>query len=364
MTLIELDSTPMPTRCRVDATTASAYLAFGHVPATGLRNGAPARAAEPTALVADADDLIDALAQRLPRSRDVGVLLGGDPASAILAALLPPDTPCYSVCFDAPGATDMSRVAADHAVHWGHPHLSIRVSWSDYLAHAPTLMLRKDAPLHPMEIALYLVSQVAAADGVTDLVTGTGADAVFGGATDLLSRDWTFDRFVSRYLLLDPADFLTDPVDVGACFERYRVGHGIDVARFLREIHAVGTGGAHRNALAAAGLRMHAPYLELAPAGPPDMRRIRAGEAAPILADAYRLIYDDDQVPVRPNGPDPMDVWLDGWAGPTPRPGLRDDIFGTLAAANGAAKWRLWSLAAHLDLVDRSPSLPLLCADD
>jgi hypothetical protein len=364
MTLIELDSTPTISRCRVDATTASAYLAFGHVPATDLRDGAPVRAAETPTTVADADDLIDALVERLPRSGEVGVLLGGDPASATLAALLPPDTPCYSVCFDAPGAVDTSRMAAEHAVHWGHPHLSIRVSWSDHLAHAPTLMLRKDAPLGPMEIALYLVAQVAAADGVTDLVTGTGAGAVFGGATELLSHDWTFEQFVARYPLLDPADFLTDPVDVSPCYERYRVGHEIDVARFLREIHAVGTAGAHRNALTAAGVRMHAPYLDLAPAGPLDLRRIRAGEAAPIVADAYRLVYDDDQVPLRPHGPDHMDVWLDGWAGPAPRPGLRDDILGTLAATTGAAKWRLWSLAAHLDLIDRSPSLPLLTADD
>jgi hypothetical protein len=364
MTLIELDTTPTLTRCRVDATTASAYLAFGHVPATDLRDGTPVRAAEAPTPVADAEELIDALVERLPRSGEVGVLLGGDPASAILAALLPPDTPCYSVCFDAPGAIDSSRIAAEHAVHWGHPHLSIRVSWSDHLAHAPTLMLRKDAPLHPMEIALYLVAQVAAADGVTDLVTGTGADAVLGGASDLLGQDWTFDQFVSRYPLLDPADFLTDPVDLSPCFERYRVGHEIDVARFLREVHAVGTGGAHRNALTAAGVRMHAPYLELAPAGPLDVRRIRAGEPAPMVADAYRLVYDDHDAPMRSQGPDHMDVWLDGWAGPTPRPGLRDDILGTLAAAHGAAKWRLWSLAAHLDLVDRSPSLPLLTADD
>ena len=102
----------------------------------------------------------------------------------------------------------------------------------------------------------------------------------------------------------------------------------------------------------------------MAPSGALDLRRIRAGEPAPIVADAYRLIYDDDQVPARPHGPDHMDVWLDGWAGPTPRPGLREDILGTLAATSGAAKWRVWSLAAHLDLVDRSPSLPFLAADD
>ena len=76
-------------------------------------------------------------------------------------------------------------------------------------------MLRKDAPLHPMEIALYLVAQVAAADGVTDLVTGTGADAIFGGATELLATTGPSTSSSARYPLLDPADFLTDPVDIG-----------------------------------------------------------------------------------------------------------------------------------------------------
>lgn len=364
MTLIELDTVTSLPRCRVDATTASAYLAFGHGGVTDPGRAAPLSILEPPTPIADSDELIDTLVERLPRSADVGVLLGGDPASALLAALLPPDTPCYSVCFDAPGAIDTSRVAAGHAIHGGHPHLSIRVSWTDHLAHAPTLMARKDAPLHPMEIALYLVAQVAAADGITDLVTGTGAGAVFGSDPDLSDHDGTFEQFVSQYPLLDPADFLTDPVDLGQYFERYRVGDDIDVARFLREVHATGTGDAHRNALAAAGVRMHAPYLDLAPTGPLDVRRICAGEQASIVADAYRLVYDQEQVPVRPNGPDHMDIWLDSWAGPPSRPGLRDDIATRLTTAGGTAKWRLWSLAAHLDLVDRSPSLPLLAAAD
>ena len=93
MTLIELDTTVHPARRCVDATTASAYLAFGHVPATDLRDRPPVPATEAPTLVGDADDLIDALVERLPRPATSVSCSAAIPASALLAALLPPTPP-------------------------------------------------------------------------------------------------------------------------------------------------------------------------------------------------------------------------------------------------------------------------------
>jgi asparagine synthetase B (glutamine-hydrolysing) len=302
--------------------------------------------------VATADDVIDALSERL---RDLpagatGLLLSGGIDSAILARLLPRGLPAYTIRFDAPGAIDESRGAAAFAAAAGLDHHIVTVGWQDYMTATDVLMMRKRAPLHPVEIGLYKAALRANADGLTTLVVGNGADSTFGGLDRLLSRDWTFDAFVERYTFLEPARVLADPADVCAVFEAWRRADRFDTAGFLKTVHGEGVTQAFLNAVNAAGCEMRAPYEDLVLQGPLDLVRIRAGNSKYVLREAFARLYGSMPAPEKIAFARPLDVWLADWAGPT-RPEFRPDV--DMAALTGEQRWLVWCLERFLGLMER-----------
>lgn len=69
------------------------------------------------------------------------------------------------------------------------------------------------------------------------MFVGESSNLVFGGMDQLLSRDWTFDEFVHRYIFTDPSAVLKESVSVADVFERYRInGDKIDFLKFVDDI--------------------------------------------------------------------------------------------------------------------------------
>lgn len=344
----------------VDPACMSHYLELRHLPderlawKSGVRPTLPA-ASLPRTTVASSDDLLDALADHTPRGTEVGLLLSGGIDSAILAALVRPGTPCFTIAFDAPGAVDESAAAAAFAARWGHPHHTLRVSWPDYLAHADCLMRRKQAPLHAIEVPLYLAAQRARAQGVSSLVVGNGADSTFGGMDKLLARDWTFDGFVRRYRFADASTILRRPITTMPVFEPYRRGDGFDVHGFLHRVHGQGIVQAFENAIGAARVTVCAPYEMLELAGALDIDRIRRGEPKYLLREIFRTLYEADEVPTKVPFARPTDIWFQDWEGPASRAEFRPDVGEALQGATGEAKWLTWCLDAFCRLLDRHP---------
>ena len=345
----------------IDPLAMSYYLALRHLPFPGLEWVPQVAPTLPTPNLAryqvtTTDEVIDALAWTTEAvaalDGPMGLLLSGGIDSAVLAAFMPPDTPCFTVVFDAPGAADESAAAAEVAAHWGLPHSIIHVSFADYEAHADHLMANKAAPLHPAEVPLYLVAHHARLQGISALAVGSGADSVFGGLHHLLARDWTFEHFVDRYTFADPESILAMPADTSPAFEAYRRGDGIDVEAFLAERHGQGTVQAVENAIGAAGVRACIPYGLLELAAPLDLDRIRAGESKYLLADAYRLLYDTDEVPTKVPFARPVGTWLRGWEGPAARPEFRDDLPHRVGDLSGEALWLTWCLDRFCSLLD------------
>lgn len=339
------------TEIGVNQACASAYLALRQVPEPGMQWISGVGPVVPelplaTVNVQSTDDILDALVAEVEVIEGAGLLLSGGIDSAILAALVAPDTPCYTIAFDAPGAIDESAAARRYAQHWGHPHRTIRVRWTDYLEHMALLFQAKAAPLHAIEVPLYVAATAARADGLTALIVGNGADSTFGGMDKLLSQDWSFEGFVDRYRFADPAKYLTRPTDVTPVFEPYRTDSGIDVQRFLKEIHGRGIVHSFENAIGAAGLRVAAPYEQLSHDSPLDMRRIRSGEPKYLLQDVFRGLYDTDRQPRKIAFARPMDVWLEDWRGPLQHPIFRAGA--VTETASPEARWLLFCLDAFL----------------
>ncbi len=349
---------PKPgSRPHIDPSAMSHYLGLRHLPSADLNwvSGVAPTPVTPTQgriKVTGSDDIVDALESIVRAESGLGLLLSGGIDSAILAALVPPNTPCFTIVFDAPGALDESVAAAAYAARWGHPHTVVRVRWHDYVAGVVALFTAKNSPLHAIEVPLHLAAREAKRHGVKRLLVGNGADSNFGGMDKLLSVDWSFEDFMARYLFADPATLLVDPVDLTHVFEPYRAGDGVDVARFLHEVHGPGISAAFDNAISVAGLCVSSPYEQLILDAPLDLERIRAGEPKYLLQEAFRLLYDTDEVPPKVPFARPMDIWLRGWDGPKNRPEFAFDASVALRDASGEARWLTWCLAAFCEHLD------------
>jgi asparagine synthetase B (glutamine-hydrolysing) len=339
----------------------SSYLAFRYLAkedaawSDGCRPEFPRVAAGAQQAVGSAAQIQEALRASLSALRtrqDVGLLLSGGMDSAILAAFLPEGTPAYTIRFEAPGAVDESVYARRYAAAYRLNHSVISVTWDDYVRHVDFLMKRKKAPLHAVEVALFLAAAQARRDGIRTLVLGNGADSTFGGLDKLLSRDWTFDEFVQRYSFLKPEQCLCEPAAVRDIFETYRRGDGIDVMQFLKVVHGLGIVQAFDNAIRAGGCSTVEPFEQLRLEGELDLARIRNGESKYLVRELFRKLYPDLETPEKVPFARPMDHWLSGWQGPL-RKEFRSDI--PFDRISGDQKWLLWCLNRFLDLQESGP---------
>ena len=359
---------------------ASRYLALrwtvegGREWAPGLVSPTPRSDDAPRHHVESASQIEEALREELSgtaRGGSPGLLLSGGIDSAILAALLPAGTRAYTIRFEAEGALDESPGAAAFARDHRLAHRVVTVSWADHLREMDALMLRKRAPLHPVEVGLFQAARAAQQDGVDRLIVGNGADSNFGGLDRLLSRDWGFDAFVHRYTFTDPETVLANPVSVRSVFAPYRIhkrglhkrglhkkgrdesgrGEGVDVLGFLNQVHGPGITQAFENALGAGGCRAVTPYESLRLAGSLDLERIRRGESKYLLRELFRRLHPGAEVPEKVAFARPMDRWLGRWTG-VRRPEIRDDL--DPATLTGEQRWQVLCLARFFELCEEA----------
>lgn len=303
--------------------------------------------------VRTAEEVVAALRARLADidPATTGLFLSGGIDSAILARLLPAGVRAYTIRFVAPGAIDESVRAARFAAIAGLRHHIIDVTWDDYEAAADWLMLHKRAPLHPVEVGLYKAALRAAADGLSTVLVGNGADSTFGGLDQLLSRDWSLTDFIKRYTFLEPERALKTPADILEIFTPWQRGDRFDTAGFLKVVHGEGVTQAFANAIRAAGCAWRAPYEDLHLGSPLDLARIRAGESKYLLRAAFQQLYGEAHVPEKIAFARPMDTWMANWRGPgRERSEFHSDL--DVTTLTGEQRWLLWSLCRFLTHVE------------
>ena len=174
-------------------------LAPGHVlvaTASGVRERAfwdvpapeAARGPEPSAadFVEECRErLAEAVRIRLVADVPLGAFLSGGLDSSLLVALMrregvPRGLCTFSVGVDDP-SIDESAAARATALALGAEHTEVRVSWRDLDEKLERMIERRDGPLsEPSDLALYSLAE-AAARRVKVVLSGEGADEVFGG---------------------------------------------------------------------------------------------------------------------------------------------------------------------------------------
>lgn len=277
--------------------------------------------------------------------------LSGGIDSAILAKFMPKGSVAYTFKCVVPGiqVVDETSAAARYAKECGLIHKVIEIYWKDFEQYSEVLMIHKGAPIHSIEVQIYKASLQAKEDGIDTLIFGEAADAVYGGLSGLLSKDWKIGEFIQRYSFLLPYIVLKNPQLPIEMFIQWEKEGLIDPHIFISNVFIQESVASYISATKCAGLKLILPYPETYLAGDIDYTRIRAGENKYLVREVFHRLYPGIDVPPKTPMPRPMNEWFKAWEGPSrPEfwPHCTDDL-------TGDQKWLVWALEKYLNIPEQ-----------
>ena len=303
-------------------------------------------------LVHTADDIDNAITEQFRKfeSKRKGILLSGGMDSAIVASYMK-GSDAYTFRFlDGEFQSEELKRAEYYAQYYGLNLHYVDINWNTVIEHLEPVMKSKAAPVHSIEPQILQAALQAKSDGIEIMFVGESSDLVFGGMDGLLSKDWTFDEFMNRYIFTNPEDILVEPVSMQYVFERYRQDENkIDYLTFMDDIFSVESSSSYMNAFGVANMQYYDPYAILKMADPLDLYRVRHGEPKYLIRELMSKKYPEIPVPNKVPMPRPVDAYFENWEGPK-RPEFRKDI--NIKKFSGNQKWQMYCLERFLDLFD------------
>jgi len=282
------------------------------------------------------------------RGGGIALALSGGIDSAILAKFMPKDSIAYTFKCIVPGikTTDETVLAAKYAKECGLNHKIVEIYWDDFEKYSPLLMIHKKAPIHSIEVQIYKAFLQAKADGIKTLIFGEAADAVFGGLSSLLSKDWLIGEFIERYSFVLPFYALKEPMLNLEPFKQLETNGIIDPHNFITNVFINESVGSYIHACSVLGMNIGLPYAESFFACDINYEKIRRGENKYLVREVFERLYPDFVIPEKTPMPRPMNEWLKDWSGP-----VRKEFWPHCAQnMTGDQKWLLWSLEKYMDL--------------
>ena len=294
--------------------------------------------------------LRESVESALRAGKKVALALSGGIDSAILARFLPEGSTAYTFKCVVPGmeVTDESPAAALYAKECGLKHKIIEITWEDCERYAPLLMRRKGAPVHSIEVQIYKAALEAKRDGFDTFLFGENADAIFGGFSQILSRDWTVGDFIDRYSYVLPYKALREYKLVTEPILRHVRDGYVDVHGFFDKEYRPESTGSYLNATGAADMQLLLPFGGTVLGGPLDYERVRRGENKYLVREVFNRLYPGFETPPKLPMPRAVNEWLKDWDGPK-RPEFWPHCTDTMT---GDQKWLVWALERYLDLLD------------
>ena len=140
----------------------------------------------PSRVVDEVDETLnEAVRQRLVSDVPVGTLLSGGLDSSLITVLSAQhqhDFKAFNVSITGHPDLDEKRYAVEVADRLDIPLVSYELGGPAFRQALPHVVYLSDMPLsHPNTVAYYLISQIAREHGVIVLLSGEGADELFGG---------------------------------------------------------------------------------------------------------------------------------------------------------------------------------------
>lgn len=289
--------------------------------------------------------------QEWTKDGKAALALSGGIDSAILAKYMPRGSTAYTFQCIVPGAEVTNEVpqARKYAEENHLHHEVIEIYWEDFERYAPILMNHKGAPIHSIEVQIYKAALKAKADGFDRLIFGESADANYGGHSMLLSKDWTFGEFISRYSYVIPYQILKNPIMIFEPILKYTSNNNrVNVHEFMRNFYIKESTGSYINACECAEIGVSMPYYHTLLTSPLDYGRIRSGENKYVVRELFQTLYPKWTIPSKTPMPRPMNEWMTNWSGPT-RPEFWPRCTDSLT---GDQKWLVWALERFLNMID------------
>ena len=277
--------------------------------------------------------------------------LSGGIDSAILAKFMPKGSIAYTFKCVVPGVqvTDESAAAARYAEECGLQHKIVEIYWEDFERYSDELMRHKGAPIHSIEVQIYKAALQAKKDGIDTLVFGEAADAVYGGLSGLLSKDWRIGEFIQRYSFLLPYLVVKNSELPIEPYKQWEKDGFIDPHKFVSNVFIQESVASYLNATEMAGIKIVLPYPETYLAVDIDYSRIRAGENKYLVREVFQRLYPNFDVPPKTPMPRPMNEWFKDWKGPE-----RDEFWkNSVEGLTGDQKWLVWILERYLNIIDK-----------
>jgi asparagine synthase (glutamine-hydrolysing) len=143
-------------------------------------------AAQPADVVQEVDEVLnEAVRARLVSDVPVGTLLSGGLDSSLVTAIAArhkKDLTAFHVSVEGYPRLDERPYAEQLAAQNGLRMVRLDLTGAEFRRALPFVTLLEDMPLtHPNSTAYYLISKVARSEGVPVLLSGEGADELFGG---------------------------------------------------------------------------------------------------------------------------------------------------------------------------------------
>lgn len=303
----------------------------------------------------DSNELYEHLKSQIEiytKGKKCGIALSGGIDSAILLNFMPENTIAYTFKCIVPGidVVDESPTAAKYMKYLNKniEHKIVPVYWEDMVELSVPLMKRKGAPIHSIEVQIYKAAMQAKSDGCEMFIFGETADCIYGGHSQLLSKDWTFGDFVDRWSFVSPYKALREPEMMLEPYKEYEVDGYIDVPAFLTYFESRASLNSYLNACDLAEIEFYAPYAHTIMGNSLDLDRVRRGENKYLVREVFSRIYDGFEIPPKTPMPRPMNEWLKNWEGPT----RKEFVPHCIDTMTGDQKWLVWILERYLDLLD------------
>ena len=288
---------------------------------------------------------------RLISHEKKALLLSGGVDSSILASYMPEGSDAYTFRFMGGSFQSDELHRAELIADRNRLRLHyVDIDWTTVDRHLPAVMRNRQAPVHSIEPQIYQAALQAKADGVTMVVIGDEADYAFGGMDGLYAEDWGFDTFVQRYIYVNPAEVLVNPVSINDFFEPYRLGpKSLNWIKLMDELMVDESRLSYLNAFTAARISYIDPYATLRMSAPLNIDKLRQGQSKYLLRELYTMKYPDLSLPEKLPMPRPVDAYFADWQGPA-RPEFRKNI--DISKYTGNQRWLIWCLERFLNILD------------
>lgn len=302
-------------------------------------------------LVRNAEEIGKAIEESIYKVKDkkLGIMLSGGMDSAIIASYMK-GCDAYTFRFiDGKIQREELARAEYYADYYGLNLHYVDINWDTVEKYLDIVMKAKGAPVHSIEPQILQAALQAKNDGIELMLVGESSDLIFGGMDQLLSKDWTFDEFMKRYIFTQPDEVLVESEDVSYLFEKYRQGNGINFLQFMDDVFSIESSGSYMNAFGVASMPYMDPYARLKMKDKLDLYRVRHGEPKYLIRELMAMRYPEIPVPDKIPMPRPVDVYFKDWTGPKRRE-FKKNL--DMNKYSGNQKWQLYCLERFLDIYE------------